>query len=247
MCTVLFAWQQFEETPLAVAANRDESPGRPTSPPGRVPGDLTVLMPRDERDGGTWMGVNEHRLFAIVANRWTDAERDGGRSRGLLVRDVLSAESVDGAASILRDELATTEYEGFTLLVGTSDTATVFMWDGALTVKRVDPGVHVIVNVGVDGAYRVPEARSAVGEEQAKRADRIRETLQVRSDETAQEWVERARRILSDHDIGTCVHRDRYETVSSSLVALGADGEIDWRYADGPPCRTEFRAVDDQI
>ncbi|MFW6002816.1 MAG: NRDE family protein [Halanaeroarchaeum sp.] len=244
MCTILFALEQFEDAPVAVAANRDESPDRPSGPPRVVEGDPSVLMPLDERAGGTWMGVNEDGLFAIVANRWTDEELAGERSRGLLVRDVLSAVSVDGAATVVRAETAETEYDGFALLVASRNDAMVFTWDGVLRELSMRPGVHVLVNVGMDGTYSVPEARETVGQRQVETADMLRDALEPAAGETAEEWLQRAGAALGDHDYGACIHHDRYRTVSASLVELGVDGTVDWWYADGPPCRTEFDPVD---
>lgn len=244
MCTILFALEQFEDAPLAVAANRDESADRPASPPRVVEGDPTILMPLDERAGGTWMGVNEHGLFAIVANRWTDDELAGERSRGLLVRDVLGAESVDEAATTIREKTADAEYDGFALLVASSDDATVFTWDGVLGEESMEPGGHVLVNTGMDGSYTIPEERQTVGQRQADAAEALRDALEPRTDETGEEWVHRAGAALGDHGYGACIHHDRYQTVSSSLVELGADGHVDWWYADGQPCRNEFRPVD---
>lgn len=247
MCTILFAREQFAEAPIAIAANRDESPDRPATSPRVVDGDPRILMPVDERAGGTWMGINEHRLFAIVANRWTVAELAGDRSRGLLVRDVLETDSVAAAASVVRSETARNEYDGFSLLVATPDDAAVFTWDGVLREQRVEPGIHVLVNVGMDGTYDVPEKRRSIGKRQTEAADRLRENLETGPDETVDEWLDRAGRALGDHDYGACIHHERYGTVSSSLVSVGDDGGIEWQYADGPPCETAFGRVDGQI
>lgn len=247
MCTILLAFRQFEEAPVVVAANRDESAERSAQPPRVVEGDPAILTPRDDREGGTWMGVNDRRLFAIVANLWTDEALDGERSRGLLVRDVLGAESVDEAGSIVRSSTDTEQYDGFALLVATPTAATVFRWDGRLREMSLDPGIHVVANVGVDGEYSIPSSRRAEGERRAESADRLRGALEPYPHETARDWRRRAGNALGDHRFGACIHRDRYHTVSSSLVEIDADGRVDWQYADGPPCSTVFRRVDGQI
>ena len=41
---------------------------------------------------------------------------------------------------------------------------------------------------------------------------------------------------LSRELTATCIHRERYGTRSATLLALGEDRVIDYRYADGPPC-----------
>lgn len=247
MCTIVFAWHEFETVPLAVAANRDEAPDRPSSAPRVVDGDPSILMPEDERAGGTWMGVNEHRLFAIVANRWNEGDLGSERSRGLLVRDVLSAATIDAADSILRSAIAEYEYDGFSLLVATQSAARLFIWDGTLETHSLEPGTHVIVNVGFDDEYDVPETRRAIGERQVATAEEIRETLQSEPGESPSEWLDRAGRVLGDHDVGACIHHEKYQTVSSSLVSIGGDGAVEWQYADGPPCTAPFRDVDGQI
>lgn len=247
MCTIVIAWRQFDDVPIAVAANRDEATDRPSTGPALREGEPRVLAPRDERAGGTWMGVNEHGLFAIVANRWTDADLAGERSRGLLTGDVLASESVASATALLRAETADREYEGFTMVVADGSDARVVEWDGTVSDRSLSPGVHVVVNVGVDGEYDVPTHRWEIGERQARNADRIREAVEPTSSEGVEQWLDRASDVLADHDYGACIHQDRYGTVSSSQVAVGADGAVDWLYADGPPCTTAFRRVDGQI
>jgi len=247
VCTILVAFRAFDDAPLAVAANRDESPDRPSRGPAVDEGDPAVLAPRDERAGGTWMGINERRLFAVLANRWTDEELAGDRSRGLLVDDVLATGSIDAATTVVRSETAAHEYEGFSLVVATPTAARLFVWDGVLREETLDEGVHVVVNVGIDGEYEIPRERAAVGRTQATAADSIRDAVEPRSGETARDWVRRAGDVLGDHEYGACLHHERYGTVSSSLVTVGADGSVDWAYADGPPCTTPFRPVDGQI
>lgn len=247
MCTIVLAWQVFDDVPVAVAANRDEAPDRPSRPPRVVPGDPAKLMPEDERAGGTWMGANDAGLFAIVANRWTGEEVEGERSRGLLVRDVLDATTVSEACEVVRTETAERQYEGFALLVATADAAAILTWDGVLRERTLDPGIHVLVNVGVDGEYDVPSRRREVGARQATNADALRSALGPRDGEDATAWLDRAGAALGDHENGVCIHHDRYRTVSSSLVAVDIGRTVEWSYADGPPCTAEFRPVDGQI
>ncbi|MFB6093778.1 MAG: NRDE family protein [Halanaeroarchaeum sp.] len=246
MCTIVLAWRVFEDAPIALAANRDESPDRPADPPRRVPGDPAAIMPVDREAGGTWMGVTEDGLLAVVANRWTEGDLAGERSRGLLVRDVLEESSIDGATDRVREALDRDEYEGFALVLATSDRARLLVWDGDLDTHDLDPGLHVLVNVGFDGDHEIPEDRSAAGRRQADAAARLDDRLAPQADEGVAEWLDRAGRALGDHDLGACRHHDRYQTVSSSLLAVD-EGDVDWRYADGPPCRTAFRPVDNQV
>ncbi|WP_121823548.1 NRDE family protein [Halostella salina] len=246
MCTLTLAWRVFEDAPVAVAANRDELVDRPSEPPAAIEDDPRVVAPRDAEAGGTWIGYNEHGLLVAVTNRWVDADLAGDRSRGLLVRDALRHGSAEAAARFVEREAGDHEFDGFNLLLADADAALLFEWDGSLRFSRLDPGVHVVVNVGADGRFDVPDARPEAGGEQADNARRVRTALTPEPGETAAAWLDRAGDVLGDHEYGVCVHGDGFGTRSSSLIAIGADGAR-YRFADGPPCETAYREVEGQI
>jgi len=244
VCTLVLAWQVFEDAPIAVAANRDELLDRPSEPPSVVGEAPRVVAPRDAEAGGTWFGYNEHGLLVAITNRWVDLE--GERSRGLLVRDALDHESAEAAARFVEQSVEEAEYAGFNLLVADASAAIFFEWHGQLRVRNFAQGVHVVVNVGADGTFFVPEGREEAGEEQAVNALRVDEALQPEPGEAADEWLERAASVVRDHEYGVCVHREdlNFGTRSSSLLLLGDDGTAVYRYADGPPCETAYEPAD---
>jgi len=242
VCTLILAWQVFPDAPVCVAANRDEADDRPSDPPGEYATDPRVVAPRDRTAGGTWLGHNEHGVLAAVTNRWTDVDLAGERSRGRLVADALAASSAEAAARVVEDAVADASYAGFNLVLADERAAVYCEWDGRLRVRNWRPGVHVVVNVGADGDFAVPDHRQKVGERQAVDARRARTALRPEPGETAPAWRDRAAAVLRDHEYAFCVHGDGFGTQSSSLLTLGADGP-DWRYADGPPCETAYRPV----
>lgn len=257
MCTLVLAWRVFPDAPVAVAANRDEWLDRPSQPPAVFGEDPRVLAPRDEEAGGTWIGYNEHDVFVGLTNRWTDGP-DGDRSRGLLVREALAAPFAEDAVRRIERELDDRAYEPFHLVAADVNAALVVAADGRRHVVTFEPGVHVVVNVGWDGRYELPPGREAVGKRQAATADRIRADLTPDPGETHEGWLDRARAALADHDVGACVHGlpgdadhetegppDDFGTVSSSLVVLGRDRRF--AFADGPPCETPFREVEEEL
>ncbi|PSQ00915.1 hypothetical protein BRC89_00965 [Halobacteriales archaeon QS_4_70_19] len=227
MCTLILAWQAFENTPIAVAANRDEADERPTSSPAirdgsdpsspetageTVDPELRYVAPRDERAGGTWIGYNEAGLFVGITNRWKPRAVEGG------------------------------DYDPFHLVVADADAAILLAWDGHLQVRNLRPGVHVVVNVGWDGNYFVPEHRPDTGVQQAEDTDRVRQTLRPEPGGSAPEWTDRAAAVLGDHGYGRCIHGDGFGTQSSSLLRLGPEGAV-YEYADGKPCETDYEPV----
>ncbi|WP_440772794.1 NRDE family protein [Natronorubrum sp. DTA28] len=242
MCTLTLAWQVFEDAPVAVAANRDEALEREALPPDIYREEPSIVAPQDVEAGGTWIGYNEHGVFVGITNRWTDADLAAERSRGLLVADVLEAETAFEAESIVEDAVRTDEYDGFYLVLADASSACCYRWDGTLSYTAFDPGVHVVVNVAVDETVDIPAVRPDAAREQAANARAVREALSSPNDESAADWLERAAGVLGDHEYGVCVHGNGYGTRSSSLIAIGA-GPTRHAFASGPPCRTPFEPV----
>lgn len=242
MCTLILAWQVFEGVPVVAAANRDELLDRPSRPPAVVEDELRIVAPRDEEAGGTWIGYNEAGVFVAVTNRWVDADLAGERSRGLLVRDALRHETAENAARHVERAVEADEYAGFNLVVADANAAVMLEWDGRLQVQNLAPGVHVVVNVGADGHFTLPEARPERGRDQAEGAMEARRRLRPEPGEGHEDWLDRATAVLGDHDVGLCVHADGYGTRSSSLVVIGDDGAV-FRHSEGPGCEADHETV----
>ena len=247
MCTLTLAWQVFADSPVAVAANRDEALGRPSDPPARIEDDPAVVAPLDAEAGGTWIGYNEYGLFVGITNRWVDADLAGERSRGLLVRDALRQPDAESAARMVERAVRETEYEGFNLVIADARAAFEIEWNGRFSVRQFDPGVHVVVNVGADDAVAIPTSRREASERQAENARRVREALRPEPGETAGAWLDRAAEVLGDHEYGVCVHGDGFGTRSSSLISIGRaerEGERGAEGGHGPDDRYGRRAGD---
>jgi uncharacterized protein with NRDE domain len=249
VCTLAVAWRALADAPVAVAANRDEALDRPAEPPARRTFDgVAAVAPRDARAGGTWLGYNDHGVVVAVTNRW-GVGVDGGRSRGLLVGDALAARSAAAARETVERAVEREEYAGFEVVVADADGATLLEWTGRLAARPLAPGVSVVVNVGAalaDGETFGDETDDRAAA-QAGDARRLRDHLAVDGDERAGAWLDRAGAALGDHAFGACVHGDGFGTRSSSLLALRADGRREYRFADGPPCETPYRAVDEHL
>ncbi|MDY6817598.1 MAG: NRDE family protein [Halobacteriales archaeon] len=245
MCTIIVAWQVFEEIPFVAAANRTEAYDRPAVGPRVLHDDPRIVGPQDRTAGGTWIGHNEFGLIGAVTNRWTDATLAGTRSRGLLTRDALTYESVAEARPFVDAQVEEYEFAGFNLLLADRDDALLFEWDGDLTVTPLSPGVSIVVNVGstVGNGFTIPTTRSAEGEAQAANTRRALEAVRPDEGESAHEWLDRTTDVLRDHVYGFCIHSYIFGTRSSSTYLLYEDGTVDTRFADGPPCQTDYAPV----
>ena len=243
VCTLVLAWQVFPDAPVVAAANRDERVDRPSEPPARRDWARAPIAPVDAEAGGTWIGYNEVGVFTAITNRWTGGNLAGERSRGLLVRDVLGEGSAEAGARLVERAVDDHEYDGFNLVIADESAAVYLEWDGGLSVRNFEPGVHVAVNVGADGRYAIGGPRADRARAQSQNADGVRTALQPEPGEESRAWLDRAAAVIADHDYGVCVHGDGYGTRSSSLIRVGPELR-EYEFAPGPPCETAFESVE---
>ena len=118
MCTIVLLRRPGHGWPLVLAANRDEMGDRAWLPPGRHwPDRADVVAGRDERAGGTWLGVNDAGVVAAVSNRRGSLGPDPDkRSRGELPLLAL-AHGDAGAAARAVAEADGAAYRSFNLVV----------------------------------------------------------------------------------------------------------------------------------
>jgi uncharacterized protein with NRDE domain len=227
MCTIVFAYGIFDG--VAVASNRDESYGRAYAVPGRREyADGWLFAPRDERAGGSWIGFNHEGVFVTLSN--LPEERDSARSRGVLVDELLRTPSVDEARRVLRDSCDRHAYEGFNVVVASSEDCFVGVNHDGLRVVEPDDGVHVVTNSPFDDSD--------------EKARRVAESVPEPRNLNPVDWLDATRPVLADHDSGVCVHGDGRGTTSSNLVYTASEPEASyWLFADGAPCRTSYGRV----
>jgi hypothetical protein len=232
VCTLIVASRVWPEVPLLVAANRDEMSGRPSSPPVvSEHGGMGVLAPRDERAGGTWIGLNGAGVFVGVTNRQGASLDPGRRSRGLLVQDALACSSVSAAAEGAARWSPET-HNGFHLVIGGAEEAEL-VWGDGLKVRRIAlrPGVHVVTERSFGAA---PSGRE-------ERLSQLAKELEIGPPPND----ERLKEILSEHAEdafdGICVHLPviGYGTRSSTMLRLGE--RVRFLHTEGAPCSSELQ------
>jgi uncharacterized protein with NRDE domain len=161
MCLILVAWRAHPDYPLVVAANRDEFFARPTAPASSWP-DKPILAGRDEKEGGTWMGITRSGRFAALTN-YRDPTRDRGvaSSRGRLVVDYLGADEAP-AAWLAANAAGVGDCNGFNLIAASGDQ---LAWASNVTgdCQSLAPGVYGLSNHLLDSPWpKVQAARSAL-------------------------------------------------------------------------------------
>lgn len=169
MCLIAFAFDAHPECALVLAANRDEFYDRPTTPAHFWEGTPGLLAGRDERAGGTWMGVTRGGRFAALTNVRAVAEQQGERrtnvpSRGGLVKAFLTDERPPRTFLAALSEQAG-RYNGFNLLAGTFGTEEPrlahFSTHDDVPPVPVAPGVHGLSNASLDTPWPKVERATA--------------------------------------------------------------------------------------
>ena len=134
------------EKPL-LAANRDELYARPFSAPRRWMAGTPFWAPRDEEEGGTWIGVNAAGLMAGITNRSRLKEEPGRSSRGHLISGVLAAGGFDEADVWLRERLDAAAHNPCQVYIAQGNRARVFAVDGDYEERTLRQGIHVLSNL----------------------------------------------------------------------------------------------------
>jgi hypothetical protein len=97
MCTVTILPQG--ENNFVLTSNRDEAPNRTSlSPDFYTIDNTTMLFPKDELSGGTWIGVSDkNRLVCVLNGGFEYHERKASyrMSRGIVANDLLVSDSVE--------------------------------------------------------------------------------------------------------------------------------------------------------
>jgi len=234
MCWIAVLLRVNAHYPLIVAANREESRTRPSQTPFQWAGSPTVWAGRDELAGGTWLGINATGLVAAVTNRPAPSRDTTLRSRGLLCLDTLRCDSPRSARSFFLDELSARRFNPFNLLCANHVEAWVGTWQGE--IRDLEPGIHIISNFGDVDDDTIPVVREA--------RDRIA-SLDIASP-LLDDLLGSLGTVSSqtDQPVPLCHVGDDYGTVSSSLVAVNADGTVAaYWHAPGPPSEVGYSPV----
>jgi hypothetical protein len=259
VCTLILGVDLLGPGTLLVGANRDESPGRPSAGPARLRGRPPVAGGRDLTAGGTWLAVREGRFVAAILNRRPPAgplpDPATLRSRGLLCLDAATMgppfdapaalDPATGEAYPARLDaalrLAARDRYAPCTLVGLE--AGGASWavsigperDRAPRATLIGPGWHVVTHADLDDEGE-PRTRALLADLRGMAPSDADDALDLL-----------AARLRGHGDAGAppvCLHRERFPTVSSTLLALGRGLEPRYRHAAGPPCTTPYDDFD---
>ena len=152
MCLLVLAWNAHPRYRLVLAANRDEYHERPADALARWPAP-DILAGRDQKAGGTWLGLDRARRFGVVTNfRELQRPRRSAPSRGRLIPDYLGSPQTP-ESYLARLETDAPGYSGFNLLVGDAEQ----LWYASNRMDQfaqaLPAGVHGLSNEFLDSPW----------------------------------------------------------------------------------------------
>ncbi|MDZ7759378.1 MAG: NRDE family protein [Desulfovermiculus sp.] len=145
MCLGVMALRVHREYPLILAANRDEFDDRPAQPAHFWPDFPWVVAGRDQREGGTWLGVSSRGRLALLTNVRGPASLEPGRpSRGNLVAEYLKEQESEVRFWTQLRRMGPA-YNGYNLVFGSGFDLSWFSNVGG-EINRISAGVHGLSN-----------------------------------------------------------------------------------------------------
>ena len=238
MCLLAVFFRVVEDAPLIVGANREEFYARGGEPPRLLDGPVRVVAGVDPTAGGTWFGVNERGVVVALTNRIKSQPPSQPRSRGLLVRDLLTCPSAKVAADSGASQLSQGRYAGCNVVCADASAAFVLHSGDWLRVRPLPPGIHVLT-------------AHDVNDESDRRIGHALWWLHQRGYRNATDCVDALRELCAQPGNGDppmCLRGEKGGTVSSSIVALQTPlaRTLYW-HAQGPPDRTPYADVSELI
>ncbi len=241
MCLFAILYRTIPGCPVFVFANREESPERPSTSPAIVDSALPQgrwLGGRDEKAGGTWLGVNRAGLLVAVTNRPHKKKPVNPKSRGMLCRELLEQGTWERAVTEWDRQWHAEKFAGFNLMMISAERGRIDAAEEERTFQPLLPGPHAVTNRD----WNDPDD---------KRIARVRGLIEnfQRGDPSLDDWIERAKTIcgLGEDTAGDAVCipcRRGWGTVSSSIIALTEDPrQARYLHAAGSPATTAYDDV----
>ena len=233
MCLLAIQYRLVSDSPILVAANREEYYERPSQPPSIQSGKPRVLCGIDQQAGGTWLGVNQHGLFVAACNRIKLMPPLAPRSRGSLCRDLLRAGSARQAVDTALEELTTGKYDGVNFVIADAESGWVVHGCEEAEVVQLKEGLSIVSNGDVNDPR----------DERVKMALRL---LTLQNLNSPVKFLAVASKVFARAPSppgrpSMVVRGPNRGTVSSTLISLGSKPrDAIFQFADGPPDRAKF-------
>ena len=233
MCILAIQYKTVRGAPILLAYNREERFDRPAQAPKIQSGKPRAICGIDRKAGGTWLGVNQHGLLVVVANRMKANVPAEPRSRGLLCRELLSMPNARKAVGHAVSELVTGAYAGVDFLCVDAQFGAVVHGGNHVDTEELTPGLHTLSNSGLN-------------DPRDERQEFIRRQLTLQKIESSVTFLAMASRAFARKPDawgrrGVVITGGEHGTVSSALISLPRKIQnAVFQYTGGPPCDMKY-------
>ena len=151
MCTSIILFRKSHIWPVIIGTNRDENLDRMSKFPGRhwLKGYPHIIAGKDEEKKGSWIGINDYGLVAIIHNRiLNDNVTNKITSRGHIVLEVLNHSNMNDALHYILN-FDRFNYKNFNLLIANNKEC---HWikhdinDKNLITKQLEEGLSIMTD-----------------------------------------------------------------------------------------------------
>ncbi len=221
-------YQAATDAVILIAHNREDSYDRVPTPPRILYGRPKVLCPVDRKDGGTWLGVNQHGLVVAAIRRAVPTSLSGSRSLAVLCRELLNCGSASQAIEQCVRELSSGEFDPANFLCVDRRTGAVVQSGGEVTVLPLSPGLHIL-------------SASSLDDPDDPRQEFVRRMMTLQRLDSAVAFLAVASRVFSrkadgQGRRGLVISGPEIGTVWSALLAVTTKpSQAVFHFAPGPP------------
>jgi uncharacterized protein with NRDE domain len=253
MCLITFGLRKHPDYFLVMAANRDEFYERPTESSHWWQTDPNILAGKDQKAGGTWMGVNDQGFWAAITNvRAPGQYREDAPSRGNIVKNyLLDAPNPKAYLNDLAQEMGA--YNGFNLLVGTATEC----WYLTNSMDHDQPtplavGLHGLSNAQLNVPW--PKVTRACNQLE----ERLNSESGIATQDLLDDMVDQTEapeEELPDTGVDTelekklsamFIQTPKYGTRCSTALTIGYDGTVRWHEQSYRPGSLEVASVTEE-
>ncbi len=150
MCVTILLHNIVKNYPVILANNRDELISRKFINPIFLCENPKIFGPKDLERGGTWLGINEHRIIVNVLNRYTGKTNFFGSknfvSRGELVLELLKFNSINKILEKIKS-LKLTDFLPFHLITVSKEKAFLIIKEDSIKIFDISNKIFIIGNL----------------------------------------------------------------------------------------------------
>ena len=208
-CILMVLYKVFEDYPIVAAANRDEFYDRHGIAPDLIETKtkIRVWAPRDRKQEGSWIGVNENGILVALTNKLSDATSGEQSSRGYLVLEALSKINIFNIDQLVEAEHG--KYNYFNIVYADKNNAYIrsHTEKGLSDPQELGEGINILT--------------TSVNDRNDERTDNAFNLLTNIKNETLEAAISRLKLICTDKEKGIFIREESFGTISSVIFAVG--------------------------